>query len=162
MRRILTGGITALSIWIGSALAAEAQQITPTGPLAIYQGSTSTTFTATVTLPYVDIYGVQLSVYKDGSQTPFCTTEVWVYNVTSTTSTYTQQVMLNPLALLGHSYRFHAVLCFGSPVQYYPNADPDWLTNVTVRPSGPTSYVEPSQVRELALESIDRDRRLEA
>jgi hypothetical protein len=52
MKRIATGAVVGLAVWFGSALAAEAQQITPTGPLKIEVTDTSEVYTATITTNY--------------------------------------------------------------------------------------------------------------
>ncbi len=49
MRRVAAGVVVGVAVWLGSALAAEAQiDITPTGPTAVYDTDTSSTYTATV------------------------------------------------------------------------------------------------------------------
>jgi hypothetical protein len=52
MRRTAIGLAVGMAVWVGSAVAAEAQVIiTPNGPLAVNAGDPSTTFTADVTSP---------------------------------------------------------------------------------------------------------------
>jgi len=65
MKRIAIGAVTALSVWFGSALAAEAQQIVPTGPMAIATTDTSCVYTATINLNYS--FTLYLTVTKDGT-----------------------------------------------------------------------------------------------
>lgn len=64
MKRIALGAVTGLAVWFGSALAAEAQQITPTGPLQLYPGSSWVTVSATITTNYN--FTVYLTTYKNG------------------------------------------------------------------------------------------------
>jgi hypothetical protein len=52
MKRIAIGAVTGLAVWFASAVAAEAQQITPTGPMHIYSNDSSVTVAATVTTNY--------------------------------------------------------------------------------------------------------------
>lgn len=52
MKRIAIGAVTGLAVWVASAVAAEAQQITPTGPMKITASDTSTVYSATITTSY--------------------------------------------------------------------------------------------------------------
>src|SRR6185503_5917344 len=67
MRRMAIATVTGVAMWLGSALAAEAQQITPTGPLSVVAGATSSTYTANIYLPTPCAYRVRLWIYI-GSQ----------------------------------------------------------------------------------------------
>jgi hypothetical protein len=62
-------------MWLGSALAAEAQQITPTGPLSVLPGN-STTYTANVYLPNPCNYVVRLWVMRGTTEVHFSQTVV--------------------------------------------------------------------------------------
>ena len=68
MRRYSTGILAALGALLGSALAAEAQNITITGthPLAVYHTDSQSTYEATVT--WTGAYKFQLKVYLNGVQ----------------------------------------------------------------------------------------------
>jgi hypothetical protein len=67
MRRILIGATTSLAVWLGSALAAEAQGtgITPTGPLAVQVTDLTEVYTCTVTTNYSFL--ARLTVYNNGT-----------------------------------------------------------------------------------------------
>jgi len=70
MARVAIGGIVGLGLWLGSALAAEAQSptIEPTGPAACAAGATSSTYTANVTA--ISSFQVRLRVHlKKASST---------------------------------------------------------------------------------------------
>jgi hypothetical protein len=66
MRRKLIGVVTGLAIWFGGALVAEAQGITPTGPLAVKVTDTSVIYTATITTNYS--FWFYLQVFNNGTQ----------------------------------------------------------------------------------------------
>src|SRR5882762_3418587 len=83
MKRMAMGAVAGLAVWFGSALAAEAQQITPTGPMNIYSGSTSANYTADTIIPYLQSFSVQVWVYRGNNPTPICSGEIFVYNPTS-------------------------------------------------------------------------------
>jgi len=156
MKRIAIGAVAGLSVWFGSALAAEAQQITPTGPLSINSGATSTTYSANITLLTLNDYAVQLFVYRNGSQSPFWSSEIWFYSPTSLTNTYNQGVTWTIPAITGEKFTFKANLVLTNPVQVVPATN--WVIYVTHS----TTYLEPSKSPDLAFEAIDRDRRNEA
>jgi len=68
MKRIAIGAVTGLAVWFGSALAAEAQQITPTGPMAVSVTDTQEVYTATITTNrsgwfYLQVYNNGVQVY---------------------------------------------------------------------------------------------------
>jgi hypothetical protein len=65
MRRKLIGVVAGLAVWMGSTLVAEAQGITPTGPLTVKVTDTSVVYTATITTNYS--FTVYLYVYKNGT-----------------------------------------------------------------------------------------------
>src|SRR6185436_5746547 len=66
MRRMAIATVMGVATWLGSALAAEAQQITPTGPLSVVAGATSSNYTADIYLPTPCAYVVRLWVYRAG------------------------------------------------------------------------------------------------
>jgi hypothetical protein len=158
MKRTMAGVISGLAIWLGSALAAEAQQITPTGPMAITTGSISSTYTASITLPSLQDYAVQVFVYRNGSQSAFWSSETWFYSPTTLTANFSQCVSWVAPAVTGEKFTFKANLVLTDPVQVIPATN--WVKFVTRSTS--TTYVESSKPLELAFEVIDRDRRHEA
>src|SRR5581483_2592535 len=66
MKRIAIGAVTGLAVWFGSALAAEAQQITPTGPMKITSTDQSVTYSATITTNYS--FWAYLTIFNNGVQ----------------------------------------------------------------------------------------------
>lgn len=66
MRRIVLPGAAGVVLWFGMALAAEAQGITPTGPLHVYSNDATVTYTATVTTNYS--FWAFLSITDNGTQ----------------------------------------------------------------------------------------------
>jgi hypothetical protein len=156
MKRTAIGVVAGLAIWFGSALAAEAQVIQPTGPMLITSGSTGATYTADITLPSLNDYGVQLYVYRNNNLLPFYSCELWFYSPTSLNNTFSQSVCWTPSAFAGEKFTFKANLITTNPTVVTPAAN--WVKTVT----RPTTYLEPSKTLDLAFESIDRDRRHEA
>jgi hypothetical protein len=156
MKRIALGAVAGLAVWFGSALAAEAQQITPTGPMNIYTGSTSATYSANITLPSLQDYAVQLFVYRNGSQTPLWSCEMWFYGPTDLNNIFNQLVTWGPAAITGEKFTFKANLVLTNPVQVIPATN--WVKSVTK----PTTYLEPSKPLDMACVAIDRDRRDQA
>jgi len=150
MRRMAIGAVTGMAIWLGSALAAEAQGITPTGPTRVISGSTSSTFLANVSLPTPAGYRVRL----------------WIYNG-STEIHYSETIFANPyitnpsisIVATHSSVSTGNVLTYKSSLKYgatwYPG--PDWV--VTVTATRPSKTLE--KYSGLALQSVDRDRRRE-
>jgi hypothetical protein len=154
MKRMAIGAVVGLATWFGSALAAEAQQITPTGPLAILTGNTTATYTADVTIPYLQAFCVDVWVYRGNNPTPVSYGEVYVYYPTTLTSSISFAGNWNPGAITGEKFKFKATLVFLG-VNY--NAA-DKIVTVT----RPSTYLESSRYSEFAFEAIDRDRRHEA
>lgn len=154
MRRIAIGVTTGLAIWFGSALAAEAQQITPTGPLSVTAGATSSTYTATITIPTPMTFAVRLWVYKNGVLEHF--SNIYVPNPGTTTYYYSKFVDMSTWGLVaGDSLNYVAKLSYNKVVT---NA-PDWpITVQGTRPSSKPSY---RKAAGLTLQSIERDRRRE-
>jgi hypothetical protein len=69
MKRIAIGAVTGLAVWFASAVAAEAQQITPTGPMHIYNNDTSVTVSATVTTNWSFTMYLTTSLIRNGVST---------------------------------------------------------------------------------------------
>lgn len=72
MRRIAIGLAAGVAIWVGSAVAAEAQtiQIQPIGPTAIAPSTSSVTYKANVTPGFYLPFDAQLKVYVNQEATP--------------------------------------------------------------------------------------------
>jgi hypothetical protein len=153
MRRMAIGTVAGVAIWIGSALAAEAQQITPTGPLSVVAGATSGTYTANIDLPAAQAYMVRVWVY-DGPNL------IWYSQTINpnpgvTNPVFSKDVSLLPAPLAGDVLTFKAQMRVG--LTWY--AAPDWVVTVTgTRPSKPSSVKKTSI---LAPQTVDRDRRRE-
>jgi hypothetical protein len=93
MKRIAIGAVVGLATLFGSALAAEAQQITPTGPMKIQVTDISEVYTATITTNYsfwlyltitnngVSVYNNQWYCVNSGPsynfQSPVLSTSSW-------------------------------------------------------------------------------------
>ena len=157
MRRILVGISTALAVWFGSTLVAEAQSptITPTGPLSVTAGSTSTTYTATITYPTSMNFAVKVQVYKNGFQIHTSTTSIPSPGGTSYNfSKYIDMSTCVPAA--GDTLLFQAQLLYNKTTYYAA----DWTVVVSgTRPSSKVTSVGKSS--KLALQSVERDRRKE-
>ncbi len=163
MRRIFIGVTTALTVWLGSTLVAEAQgtSITPIGPTAYIAGSTTSTYTATIYMPNPSSYKVVTQIYKNNVyQTQ------WTQNVPNpytTSSTFTQQCDVTFSVVVGDVVRYEAQLLIGRST--YNAAS--WP--VTVTATRPPTKTDPSTRKidpiakktSLALSSVDRDRRRE-
>jgi hypothetical protein len=159
MRRILVGVTTSLAIWFGSALAVEAQQITPIGPTAYIAGSTTSTYTATIYMPTPSNYKVNTQIYKNNVfQTG------WSQNVPNpgtSISTFSQVCDVTFSVAVGDVVRYEAQLLIGRSTYYAPS----WSVTVTAtriptKTDPSTKKIDPIAKRtSLALSSIDRDRR---
>ena len=152
MRRIAVGMAVGLAAWFGSALTAEAQQITPTGPLLVYAGSSSTTYTATITYPSSMNFCVKFWVYKNGVEVHYSSTTVpnpgtltYYFSKPLDTSTWNLQA--------GNLLTFRAQLLYNRNTY---NFDDYNLTVLSTRPS--KTWQKSSG---LALQAVDRDRRRE-
>lgn len=156
MRRIAIGVTTGLAVWLGSAVVAEAQWIQPTGPLSIYVGASGATYSATVQLPLLQDYAVQVKVYRGNSTTAIWCAEQWFYSPTNLTHYYSVWTSWSPNAVLGQKYTFKAKLILTNPVQVID------ATPVVIFVTNPGTYLLPSKPSNLAFEAIDRDRRREA
>lgn len=164
MRRMAIGTVAGMAIWFGSALAAEAQQITPTGPLSVVGGSTSSTYTANVYLPVPCNFRVRL----------------WITDITTGLDIhYSDNILPNPYAnnstisitaghtavTAGHELNYKAAMKVGTtwvPVGYpIPGTKIEWkpIPVTGTRPSKTMSSTE--KAPKLALQSVERDRRRE-
>lgn len=68
MRRLAIGLAVGVAVFVGSAVAAEAQviQIDPIGPTSVTAGQTGTQYQANVTPNSTNLYYIQVSVYVNG------------------------------------------------------------------------------------------------
>ena len=161
MKRIAIGAVTGLAVWFGSALAAEAQQITPTGPMSYAAGSTLSTYTATIYLPTPMAYKVVTCLYKNGVyQTTFSQI---VPNPGTNYSAFSQPCQVTFSAAPGDVITYTAVLYWNRTITSASN----W--NITVTGTRPPSKPESSAKRTnvgpkgtgLDLQNISADRRRE-
>lgn len=151
MQRLAIGVTVAAAIWLGGALAAEAQVIIePTGPLAVTNTDTSSTYTANVTAP--SDFWVWLRVYLNGTLKHDTKTRI-----TWSGGTYSFSKLVD-MANWGHQvgdtllYRGKAWLASNMGM----NDQEDWTILVT---QGIT-YAEPPRSRASSeLVVADRDRR---
>ncbi|HZE99835.1 MAG TPA: hypothetical protein VE981_22705 [Planctomycetota bacterium] len=125
MKRMAIGAVAGLAAWFGSALAAEAQQIQPTGPMSIQAGTTSYTYTANITLPIPMSYKVIINVLKNGVCQ--CTYTQNVPNPGTNTSYLSQPCPLNFPFGSTDTLTFKAQLLWNRTTT---NA-PDWNLTVT-------------------------------
>lgn len=154
MRRIAIGVTTALAIWFGSAVVAEAQPtITSTGPLSVVAGSTTSTYTANIYLPAPSSYVVRLWVYNGANQIHY--SQTIVPNPGVSNSVFSKVASHGAPPSTGNVLTYKAKMKVGTI--WYDAAD--WTVTVTgTRPTKPGSYQKSSS---LALQSVDRDRRRE-
>jgi len=143
--------VTGVAMWLGSALAAEAQQITPTGPLSVVAGATCSTFTANIYMPSPAAYAVRIWVYRAGIEIHYSLT--LCANPGVTNSVFTKNVVYAAPIYSGDVLTFKAKLKVGT--LWYDA--PDWV--VTVSGTRPTKTIQRSST--LALQTVERDRRRE-
>ena len=86
MRRIAIGLAVGVAVFVGSAVAAEAQviQIDPIGPTSVTPSMSSVTYKANLTPGLYLPFDVQLKVYKNSETTPRFTSGNTLYTVTGT------------------------------------------------------------------------------
>lgn len=152
MKRIAIGAVTALSVWFGSALAAEAQQITPTGPMSINAGTNNWTFTASIYLPTPLTYRMTTSIFKNGVYQ--CCFIQNVPNPGTQYSNFTQPCLVTFNVSAGDTVTFKTSIMWNKTV----TQGPDW--NVQVSPTRPTSKTVQKKTL-LAIQGVERDRRRE-
>jgi hypothetical protein len=151
-----------VAVWLGSALAAEAQGqgISPIGPTAYLSGSTTSTYVASITIPTPMSFKVCTYVYKNNVfQTSFSQN---VPNPGTTLYTFSQQCDVTFSVALGDVVRYEATLLYNRTTT---NAAP-WSVTVTgTRPSKSDSIQKRSGFQTkpagLALQVVERDRRRE-
>lgn len=146
MRRTVIGAGAGIAIWLGAALAAEAQIIIqPTGPTAVYRTQTSSTYTATITCN--NNFWVRLKVYLNGvikhDTNTFVANSGPSYNFSKVVNMTGWGLKAGDTLL----YRGRATIS-GQPGVYDKE---DW----TVIVSNPSTYLAPDRVRP---PEIDRDR----
>lgn len=157
MRRIALGAATAAAVWLGSGLLAEAQQggtITPTGPLSVIAGSSSSTYTATIYIPNTMNFMVKLWVYKNGTAQNYSATNV--PNTGAGYYNFSQFVDMSTwIPAAGDTLVYKAQLLWNRTITYAA----DWTVIVSgTRPSSKTTYQGSTS---LAFEGVNRDRRRE-
>jgi len=152
MKRMAMGAVAGLTVWFGSALAAEAQQITPTGPMAIQAGSNNWNFTANLTLNPPLGYKMTTSLYKNGVYQT-CFVQI-VPNPGIVNSTFMQQCQTTFSVSAGDIITFKTTMLWNRQTIY----GPDW--NVTVTGTRPSSKTVQNKSL-LAIQGVDRDRRRE-
>lgn len=154
MRRIGMGMATGLAVWLGSAVMAEAQgpAITPTGPLSVVAGATTSTYTADVYLPVPCGYRVRLWIYNGINAVHMSETVVPNPGVSNTTfSKFANHAAPNA----GDVFTYKAKIKVGTI--WYDAAD--WAITISgTRPSTKPSY---QKSKALALQSQATDRRRE-
>lgn len=155
MGRIAIGLAAGLGIWFGSMAAAEAQPtITTTGPTAISAGSTSTTYSAAITLVTPSMFHIKIQVYRNNVQ--FHISDNLVPNPGITNPTYSRTINLTSGCNGGDVFKFCVKLVVGTTTI----TATDWT--VTVPGTRPSSKLAQMDKRvELAFQAIDRDRRRE-
>jgi hypothetical protein len=152
MRRIAVGLTVGLAVWFGSAVAAEAQWIQPTGPLLVYAGTSSTTYTATITIPTPMGMCVKLWVLKNGIEYNYTSNSI--PNPGTTTYYFSKFVDTSTWNLAaGDVLTFRAQLLYNRTI--YNFAD----YNITVQQTRPSRTYQKSP--KPALQVVDRDRRRE-
>ena len=161
MRRILIGAMTSLAVWLGSALAAEAQGsgITPTGPTAYLAGSVDSTYKATIYLPTPLNFKVNTQVYLNGVlQIGF---SQYVPNPGVNTSTFSQDCPVNFGVIPGDVVTYKAQLYWNRTIT---NA-PDFSVTVTgTRPPLKSDSIKKRTgpiAKGMAIQSVNADRRRE-
>jgi len=158
MRRMAIASVMGVAMWLGSALAAEAQQITPTGPLSVNAGATSTTYTANVYLPTSSAYRVRLWIFMGTQQIHY--SETIMPNPYNNNSVFSK-VADHTAVTAGSVLTYKVAMKVGTiwiPAGYVTNGDTiNWT--VTVSGTRPTKTIQKSST--LALQTVDRDRRRE-
>jgi len=150
MRRMAIGTVTGVAIWFGSMMAAEAQQIQPTGPLSVASGATSSTYSADINLPNPCAYVVRLWIYRNSLEIHYSQTIVANPGVQNSSFT---KVAGHTAVYTGDVLTYKASMKVGTT--WYQA--PDWT--VIVSGTRPTKTLQKAST--LALHSADRDRRRE-
>ena len=154
MRSMGIGIATGVAIWFGSALAAEAQQLTPTGPLSVTAGAGSSTFTADVYLPVPSPYRLRLWVKRAGVDIHYSET---VYPNPGTNNSTCTKIAQHCPVNAGDVLDYVCKIKVGSV--WYDQSAPWQVTVSGTRPSTKPSSAFKST--SLALRTVERDRRRE-
>lgn len=133
MKRTVIGAVAGLAIWFGSALAAEAQVIQPTGPMNIQAGTNSWNFTADISIPTPMNIKVVVNIYKNDIFQTMFTQNVPNPGVQNFTFSQICNVSFNVSS--GDVVSFRAQLLWNRTTTNAQN----W--NVTVSPTRPPSSV---------------------
>jgi hypothetical protein len=116
MRRLAIGWVAGVAVWVGSAVAAEAQsiQIQPVGPTAISTSSTSALYKANLTPGSSACFDVQLKVYVNSESTPRYTSTISLLSILGT-KLYQKNISLSGWNLqVGDVVKFH-LECWWDP-----------------------------------------------
>jgi len=151
MRRMAIGAVAGVAVWLASAVAAEAQGITPTGPTKVIGGSTASTYNANVSLPNPCGFRVRLWIYDGTLQIYYSETifpNPWTVNSTIAINAGYSAVNTGDVLTYKASIKVGTI--------WYPAQD--WI--VTVTATRPSKTLQKS-TGSLALQSVDRDRRRE-
>lgn len=133
MKRTAIGAVAGLAIWFGSALAAEAQTIIPTGPQYIQAGTTSWNFTGAIFLPTPMNYKISTSIYRNGVYQTCISTSFPNPGVQN--SNFSQPISVTFSVNAGDVVTFKAQLLWNRTTTYAQ----DW--SVTVSPTRPPTSV---------------------
>jgi hypothetical protein len=143
MRRAVIGGVAGVAVWLGAALAAEAQiDIKGTKPLSVVYSQTSSTYEAVVTCNYN--FSVNLKVYLNGVMKHQSVTCCF-----NSGPTYNFSKVVN---MTGWGMKAGDTLLYRARAYYSNYSDVDDLTVIV---SGSTTRLVPNPLRRLA---VDRDR----
>jgi hypothetical protein len=160
MRRMAISAVVGVATLIGSVLAAEAQQIQPTGPLSVVAGSTCSTYTGNVYLPTPCNYVVRLWVMRGTTEVHFSQTVVPNPGVQN--SVFTKIAGFNQPIYAGDELIYKIAYKVGTtwyPANYLTTGETVNYGPITVSGTRPTKTIQKSST--LALQTVDRDRRRE-
>lgn len=136
MKRIAMGAVTGLAVWFASAVAAEAQQITPTGPMHIYSTDTSVTVSSTVTTNYSFTMYLTTSRIRNGVVTQLPTGGSWLCITSGPSFNWSAQVDSSSWGMqVGDIIDFHEV----AQINALHRSAIDYQVTVEAPTSGPSS-----------------------
>ena len=165
MRRMAMGTVAGVAVWLASAVAAEAQGITPTGPttLTLLPGARSSTYTANAYLPTPNNFRVRLYVIDLNTGLQIHYSDTLFNNPYTNNTTISIDATHSPL-IANHELSYQVGLRVGSG-SWIPAGFPTIKIKhekikvlSDTRPSKVTSV---QKAPKLALQSVERDRRRE-
>lgn len=162
MRRMAIGAFVGVATLIGSALAAEAQQITPTGPLSVAPGATTSTYTANVYLPTPCNYLVRLWIDRGTTNLHFSQTVVPNPGVNN--SVFTKVAAFNQGISSGDQLTYRVAMKVGTswiPANYPITGETINWGPIPVQGTRVTKTGFAQKSPAMAIQSVDRDRRRE-